>query len=33
LNYTVFDPIDPTGMDSAELAQKIEDMIRKELGQ
>jgi 1-acyl-sn-glycerol-3-phosphate acyltransferase len=33
LKYTVFDPIDPTGMDSAELAQKIEDMIRKELGE
>jgi 1-acyl-sn-glycerol-3-phosphate acyltransferase len=33
LKLTVFDPIDPKGMDSTELAQKIEDMIRKELGQ
>ena len=33
LKLTVFDPIDPKGMDTAELAKKIEDMIRKELGQ
>jgi len=32
LKMTAFDPIDPKGMDSTELAQKIEDMIRKELG-
>jgi 1-acyl-sn-glycerol-3-phosphate acyltransferase len=33
LKLTVFDPIDPKGMDMTELTQKIEDMIRKELGQ
>ncbi|HAH23944.1 MAG TPA: 1-acyl-sn-glycerol-3-phosphate acyltransferase [Prolixibacteraceae bacterium] len=33
LKYTVLDPIEPKGMDSAELAQMIEDGIRKELGQ
>lgn len=33
LKFTVFDPIDPKGKDMAELAQQIEDMIRKELGQ
>lgn len=33
LKYTVLDPIEPKGMDSAELAQLIEDRIRKELGQ
>lgn len=33
LKLTAFDPIDPKGMDSAVLAQTIEDMIRKELGQ
>jgi 1-acyl-sn-glycerol-3-phosphate acyltransferase len=33
LKLTVFDPIDPKGLDSTELTQKIEDMIRKELGQ
>jgi len=32
LKYTVLDPIEPKGMDSAELAQMIEDGIRKELG-
>jgi 1-acyl-sn-glycerol-3-phosphate acyltransferase len=31
LKYTAFDPIDPKGMDSTELTQMIEDMIRKEL--
>jgi len=33
LNLTVFDPIEPSGKDMTELAQQIEDMIRKELGQ
>jgi 1-acyl-sn-glycerol-3-phosphate acyltransferase len=33
LKLTVFDPIDPKGMDTAELALTIENMIRKELGQ
>lgn len=33
LRLTVFDPIDPKGMDTAELALRIENMIRKELGQ
>jgi len=33
LKLTVFDPIDPKGMDTAELALLIENMIRKELGQ
>ncbi|MBL7970441.1 MAG: 1-acyl-sn-glycerol-3-phosphate acyltransferase [Prolixibacteraceae bacterium] len=33
LKFTALDPIDPTGMDSAELAKIIEDRIRKELGQ
>jgi 1-acyl-sn-glycerol-3-phosphate acyltransferase len=33
LKLTVFDPIDPRGKDMAELAQQIENMIRKELGQ
>lgn len=33
LKLTIFDPIDPKGMDMTELTQKIEDMIRKELGQ
>jgi len=33
LKLTVFDPIDPKGMDTTELALKIENMIRKELGQ
>jgi len=32
LKMTAFEPIDPKGMDHTELAQKIEDMIRKELG-
>jgi len=31
LKFTVFDPIDPKGMDMAEVAKEIEDMIRKEL--
>ncbi|HEY3370332.1 MAG TPA: lysophospholipid acyltransferase family protein [Prolixibacteraceae bacterium] len=33
LKYTALDPIEPKGMDSAVLAQMIEDGIRKELGQ
>ena len=33
LKYTALDPIEPKGMDSAELAQMIEDGIRKTLGQ
>ena len=33
LKLTVFDPIDPKGMDIAVLAKQIEEMIRKELGQ
>ena len=33
LKLTAFDPIDPKGRDMAEVAQEIEDMIRKELGQ
>jgi 1-acyl-sn-glycerol-3-phosphate acyltransferase len=33
LKLTVFDPIDPKGKDMNELAQMIEDQIRKELGQ
>lgn len=33
LKFTVFDPIDPKGMDITELTQMIEDLIRKELGQ
>jgi len=33
LKLTVFDPIEPKGMDMAEVAKTIEDMIRKELGQ
>ena len=33
LKLTVFDPIDPKGKDITEMTQKIEDMIRKELGQ
>jgi hypothetical protein len=33
LKLTVFDPIDPKGMDTAVLAKQIEDMIRDELGQ
>ena len=33
LKFTVFDPIEPNGKDMTELAQQIEDMIRKELGQ
>jgi len=32
LKLTAFDPIDPKGLDTTELVQKIEDMIRKELG-
>lgn len=32
LTYTVLDPIDPKGKDSEELAQIIEDRIRKEIG-
>ena len=32
LKLTVFDPIEPKGLDTTELAQRIEDMIRKELG-
>lgn len=31
LKYTVLDPIDPTGMTSDELAQMVEDRIRKEV--
>jgi 1-acyl-sn-glycerol-3-phosphate acyltransferase len=31
LKLTVFDPIDPKGMDTVELAQRIEDMIRTEI--
>lgn len=31
LKFTVFDSIDPTGKDMTELAQQIEDMIRKEV--
>jgi 1-acyl-sn-glycerol-3-phosphate acyltransferase len=33
LKLTVFDPIDPKGMDTAVLALQIENVIRKELGQ
>ena len=33
LKYTVLDPIEPKGMDSSELAQMIENQIKKELGQ
>lgn len=33
LKYTVLDPIEPKGIDSAILAQMIEDGISKELGQ
>lgn len=33
LKLTVFDPIDPKGMDTTILTQRIEDMIRKEMGQ
>ncbi len=33
LKYTVLDPIDPKDIDSTELAQMIENRIRKELGQ
>ena len=33
LKYTVLDPIEPQGMDSAVLAQMIEDGIRKTLGE
>jgi 1-acyl-sn-glycerol-3-phosphate acyltransferase len=33
LKYTVLDPIEPKGMDTSELAQMIEDRIRKVLGQ
>ncbi len=33
LKLTVFDPIDPKGQEMSEIAQNIEDMIRKELGQ
>ena len=33
LKLTVFDPIEPKGMDITELTKTIEDMIRKELGQ
>ncbi len=33
LRLTAFDPIDPKGMDITELTQRIEDQIRKELGQ
>ena len=33
LKLTVFDPIDPKGMDTTLLTQRIEDMIRQELGQ
>jgi 1-acyl-sn-glycerol-3-phosphate acyltransferase len=33
LKYTALDPIEPKGMDSAELTQMIEDRIRKVLGQ
>lgn len=33
LKFTAFDPIDPKGLDPTELTQRIEDMIRKELGQ
>jgi len=33
LQLTVFDPIDPTGRDMAEVVQEIETMIRKKLGQ
>jgi 1-acyl-sn-glycerol-3-phosphate acyltransferase len=33
LKYTVLDPIEPKGMDSAVLAQMIEDGMKKELGQ
>lgn len=33
LKFTVLDPIEPKGMDTTELAQMIENQIRKELGQ
>jgi 1-acyl-sn-glycerol-3-phosphate acyltransferase len=33
LKLTVFDPIDPKGMDTTLLTQRIEDIIRQELGQ
>ena len=33
LKLTAFDPIDPKGMDTTLLTQRIEDMIRQELGQ
>lgn len=33
LKLTVLDPIDPKGQDMTELTQKIENSIRKELGQ
>lgn len=33
LKLTVLDPIDPKGQDMTELTQRIEDRIRKELGQ
>jgi hypothetical protein len=32
LKFTIFDPIDPKGMDSTELAQIVEDQIRSVLG-
>lgn len=33
LKLTVLDPIEPKGQDMTELTQRIEEMIRKELGQ
>ena len=33
LKLTAFDPIDPKGMDTTLLTQRIEDIIRQELGQ
>lgn len=33
LKLTVLDPIDPKGQDMTELTQRIEEMVRKELGQ
>lgn len=31
LKYTVLDPIDPTGLTSDELAQMVEDLVRREV--
>ena len=33
LKLTAFDPIDPKGMDTTLLTQRIEDTIKRELGQ